>query len=250
MPPMKKNTFFCTFMLVLAMTASAWALSAGTSASQGAAFNTESQKTRESIFSGAPTRLAFGGYTLHQKRGVDVGGTVEKWKIEHWVAYATLDITSWLTILGGGGQSDLTRGGESSDGDTEWVAGGTLRLLDYFAMDPIIGEDPYWFSINVDGQYTGAKAGDVDWSEFYGDVLLNITSRTERWGFMDSITLYFGPAFSVIEGTNPFNNDLSQDQTVGFVAGLAFNPSDNLTLKTELQNFDDTSWGIGATFHF
>ena len=36
----------------------------------------------------------------------------------------------------------------------------------------------------------------------------------------------------------------------GLVVGLAFNPSDNLTIKTELQSFNDTSFGIGASFHF
>lgn len=250
MQPMKTNSLLSVSLLVLAMAAPAWAISPGTSASQGSAFRKESQKTYEGIFNGAPTRLGFGAYYFQQNRTIDVGGSLQDWEIQHTVGYVTLDITPWLTLLGGGGGSDLTRGNRDGDGDAEWLAGGTLRIFNYFAMDPIIGEDPYWLSIDLDGQYTGATAGDLLWNEIYSALLLNITSHTERWGFMDRITLYLGPAYSVIGGSDDFDDDIREDKALGFVAGVGFGVSDNLTIKTELQKFDGTSWGLGASFHF
>ena len=250
MQTMKTNTVLSASMLVLAMTASAWAISPGTSASQGSAFSKESQMTRESLFNGAPTRLGFGGYYADQKRGIDVRGNVQDWQVRHTVGYVTVDIAPWLTLLGGGGESDLTRDGVSGDGDAEWIAGGTVRLFNYFAMDPIVGEDPYWLSIDLDTQYTGAKAGDLLWNELYSALLFNITAHTERWGFMDRVTLYIGPAYSVIGGSDDSDSDIREDQSFGLVVGVAFSPSDNLTIKTELQHFDDTTWGLGASYHF
>jgi hypothetical protein len=247
---MKTNTVLSVSMLILAMAASAWAVTPGTSASQGSAFNKESQKTAESLFDGAPTRLGFGAYYAQQKRGIDVGGRVEDWKIKHTVGYVTVDITRWLTVLGGAGESDVTREFQSGDGDMEWIAGGTLRLFNYFAMDPIVGEDPYWLSIDLEGQYTDASAGSLSWNEVYGALLFNIMAKTERWGFVDSVSLYLGPAFSAIDGSNDFGGDFVEDQSIGFVFGVAFCPSDNLTIKTELQKFDSLSWGLGASFHF
>jgi hypothetical protein len=250
MPPMKKNTFFSTVMLVLATTTSAWAMSAGTSASQDSLLTKESQKTRESIFNGAPTRLGFGAYYEVQKRGIEAGGPVQDWKVTHKVAYVTLDVAPWLTLLGGGGANDVDWNGRSGDGDGEWIGGGTLRLIDYFAMDPIVGDEPYWLSVDLDGQFTAATAGDTSWDEFYSAMLLNVTSKTERWGFMDRVALYFGPAYSKIDGSDDYDNDFSQDQEFGFVAGISMSPNDNLTIKTEMKRFDDTSWGVGASFHF
>lgn len=250
MPPMKTNTLLFASVAVFALAASAWAVTPGTSASQGAAFNTEAQKTRESLFDGAPTRLGFGMYYAHQERGIEVNRSVQDWEVQHTVGYVTVDLAPWLTLLGGAGESELTQENSSSDGDVEWIAGGTLRLLNYFIMDPIVGEDPYWLSINLDSQYTHATAGDLAWNEVYSALLFNFTADTERYGFMDRVALYLGPAFSGIDGSDDFDNDIREDQSFGLVAGLAFSPNDNVTIKTELQKFDSVSWGIGASFHF
>lgn len=254
---MKTTPFLSSVAMVCALTASCWAMDGGTSPYQGSIFNMESQKTRDAIFKGAPTMLSVGGYYSEENRVMEVDGVKQDWKINNVVAYIALDVTPWLTIRGGGGQNDLSIDEYSRDSDLEWIAGGTLRILDYFAMDPMVGPDPYWVNVLVDGQYTGGKSsdeikGDLTWNEVYAAMLITLTSKTERWGFMDRISLYAGPAYSAIVGSQDggFGADIREDRSYGLVAGLAFNPSENLTIKTELQNFDKTSFGIGASFHF
>ncbi len=258
MRPMKRNTLLSSTVMVLALTASAWAISGGTSAYQGAVYNAESPKAREGIFNGSPKFLSIGGYYSQQKRGMDADVGTQDWKIRNTVGYIGVDVMPWLTIFGGGGESSLTINDRSNgDDNAAWIAGGTLRLLNYFALDPIIGEDTYWLSIDLDGQYTGSSAdddfgGDLTWHEVYAALLFSLTSNTERWGFMDRVAVYAGPAYSGITASqdDSFSNDLNEDQCMGLVLGVAFSPSDNITIKTELQNFDSTSWGIGASFHF
>ena len=257
MPAMKTNLLLSSAVMVCALTASAWAMNGGTSVYQGSVFTMESQKSRDAIFKGSPGLLSVGGYYLMEKRVMEVDGSKQDWKINNTVGYIAMDVTPWLTVRGGGGVNDLSIDQTDRDGDIEWIAGGTVRVMDYFAMDPIVGDDSYWLSIDLDGQYTGAKSsddtmGDLTWNEVYAALLFNITARTERWGFMDRIALYLGPAYSGIVGSQDgsFSADIREDRSYGLVVGLAFNPSDNLTIKTELQNFGDTSFGVGASFHF
>ena len=254
---MKTNLLFSSAVMVCALATTAWAMDGGTSIYQGSVFNNESQKSHEAIFKGAPTMLSVGGYYLQEKRKVKADGFKQDWKVANTVGYVALDLAPWLTVRGGGGVNDLTINEVKHDSDIEWVAGGTLRLMNYYAMDPIMGEDSYWLSVDLDGQYTGAKSsddvhGDMTWNEVNAALLFTLTTRTERWGFMDRIGLYFGPAYSAIVGSTDdgFSADIREDRSYGLVVGLAFNPSDNFTIKTELENFDDTSFGIGASFHF
>lgn len=258
MPRMKTSTLLSSAVLACSLAASSWAMSGGTSAYQGSLFNAESQKSQEGIFNNAPKFLSFGGYYAQQKRGMDAEGTVQDWQIRHTVGYVAVDITPWLTVFGGGGESSLKIDEqETGDNNIEWLGGATLRLLNYFAMDPIMGDDSYYLSIDLDGQYTGSRAdstdgGDLTWNEIYAAMIFSLTADTERWGFMDRISLYAGPAYSGIVGTkdDSFSADIREDQSVGLVVGVAFNPSQNFTIKTELGCFDDTSFGVGASFHF
>ena len=253
---MNKNTFLASALCVCALTASAWAMSGDTSSYQGAIFNAEAQKPYSALYNGSPRLFSFGGYYEGQKRDMDVHNTVQNWEIKQTVGYVGMDVTRWLTLRGGGGQNKVSVNGTSGGSDGEWIAGGTLRLLDYFAIDPMIGDDSYWLGINLDGQYTGARShvptGTVTWNGISSSLLFSLTARTERWGFLDRISLYAGPAYSAIIGDDSigFGGTIREDKSIGGIVGIAFALSDNLTIKTELENFGDTSFGVGASFHF
>lgn len=256
MPRMNKNTFLSSAVLVCALASSAWAMSGDTSSYQGAVFNAEAPKPYEAIYSGSPRMFSFGGYFEEQKRDMDVHGTVQKWDIDQSVGYLAMDVTRWLTVRGGGGQNKVSVDGVSGGSDGEWIAGGTLRVLDYFAMDPMLGDESYWLGINLDGQYTGGRShvptGNVTWNGISAALLFSLTARTERWGFLDRISLYAGPSYSAIIGDDSFGlgGSIREDKSIGAIVGLAFALSDNLTIKTELENYGDTSFSIGASFHF
>ncbi len=256
MPTMNKNTLLSSAVFVCAFVSSAWAVSGDTSAYQGAVFNAESPKAYEALYNGSPRFLSIGGYYEQEKRGIDINGGMQDWEVQQSVGYVGVDLTRWLTVRGGGGQNTLRVDKASGDSDLEWIAGGTLRLLDYFILDPVIGEESYWLGVNLDGQYTGARShapsGDLTWNEVSVALLFNLTAHTERWGFVDRVSLYAGPAYSGIAGNNDggFGANIREDKSVGLIAGLAFGLSDNVTIKTELQDFGDTSFSLGASFHF
>ena len=256
MAHMNKNTFFTSALFVCALTSSAWAMSGDTSTYQGAVFNAEAQKPYEAVYNGSPRLFSLGGYTQGQKRDMDIHGTVQKWNIRETAAYVGMDVTRWLTVRGGGGQNKVDVGNFSGGSDGEWIAGGTLRLLDYFAMDPMIGDESYWLGINLDGQYTGARShlptGTVTWNGISAALLFSLTARTERWGFLDRISIFAGPAYSGIVGDDGigFGGTIREDKSIGGIIGLAFALSDNLTVKTEAQNFGSSSFGLGVSFHF
>jgi hypothetical protein len=251
---MKTNTFLSMAVTFFALAASALAVDGGSSARQGSLFNGESGKRLEAEYEGGPRLFSIGAYSQYQKRGiVHDDDFVTDWSVRHLMTYLGLDLLPWLTVQGGIGQSSLSLEGESRDADIEWMAGAQIRILDYMLLDPIVGDDTYWFALDSTLQYNASRSegfgGDVTWGEMFGDLTMSLTSRPERFGFMDRISLYFGPALSMIRGTDD-RGDFSEDKSVGFVAGLQFMPSDNLTFKVELQHFDELSIGGGIGFHF
>jgi hypothetical protein len=255
MQRMKTNIFLSTAVTVFALAASALAVDGGSSARQGSLFDGESGKRLEALYEGGPRLFSLGVYFQNQERGVsrDDSDFVTDWTVRHLMTYVGLDLRPWLTVQGGIGQSSLDVNGSERDSDMEWMGGAQIRLLDYMLIEPIIGDDTYWFGLDSNFQYTGSRSdapeGDITWAEMFGSLTMSLTSRPERYGFMDRISLYFGPAFSMIRGRDD-NDDFSEDKSLGFVGGLQFMPSDNLTFKLELQHFDETSFGGGVGFHF
>jgi hypothetical protein len=251
---MKTNTFFAAAVTLVALAVPALALDGGNSARQGSLFNGESGDRVEALYEGGPHIFSIGAYSQYQKRGMDDGrGSTDDWTVHHLVTYIGCDVLPWMTLEGGIGQSKLGNLGDDRSSDVEWMGGVRLRILDYMLIEPIIGEDTYWFGLDSHVQFTGSESdgskGDIKWGELFGSLTMSLTSRPERYGFMDRISIFFGPAFSLIEGTKD-GKDISEDQAVGFVGGLQFVPSDNITIKVEAQQFDQTSLGVSLGFHF
>jgi hypothetical protein len=256
MATMNTKACFSTVVTYFVLASFALAMEGGASARQGSLFNGDSEKRVDAVYDGGPHIFSIGAYAQYQKRAVIYGdGDIPTdWSVNHLMTYLGLDLGSWLTIQGGVGQSTLTvAGDESRDADLEWMGGAQARLLDYMLLEPIIGDDTYWFGLDLNLKYTGSRSegfGDETlWNETFGSLTMSLTSRPERYGFMDRISLYFGPAVSVIRGTQG-DEAISEDKPMGFVGGLMFAPSDNFTFNLEMQSFGDMSFGGGVGLHF
>lgn len=240
------------------MAASALAVEPGASARQGALFNGDSGDRVDAVYEGGPRALSVSIVSLYQKRDVKYGDSsfATEWRIRHLYSAVGYDVLPWLTVEAGIGQSDLSSNGDTRDSDLEWMGGAEFRLMDYMLIEPPVGDDTYWFGIDGHVQYTGSQSeglqGDLDWAEWFGSLTASLTTRPERYGFMDRISLFFGPAYSVIRGkqSGGFGGDIEEDQAIGYVGGLVFVPSDNFTIKLGAQQFDAMSFGGSVGFHF
>jgi hypothetical protein len=251
---MKTHTIFTAFVSVVIVAGVAMAVDSGASARQGSLFNGDSGKRLEAVHQGGPRLLSLGVSSLSQKRDIDndnIGGT-QNWQVRHLLCYVGFDVFPWLTVEGGAGQSTVTQNGISGDSDFEWMSGGQIRLLDYMLTEPPAGNDAYWFGVDLNGQYSMSQSSDIKWAEVFGSMTMSLTTRPERYGFMDRIGLYFGPAYSAIRGKDHglLGGDITEKQSTGFVGGLVLVPSDNFTIKLEVQSFGSMSMGGSVGFHF
>jgi hypothetical protein len=255
---MKTHILASAIVLTCSLGVSAMAaMSGGTAGSQGAIFTGQTTAKAEPIYEGGPQRFGFGAYYFDQRRDMS-GGSIpgdQEWKVQHLMGYVGYDVLPWLTVEAGVGQSKLDieeeGGGEE---DVEWMAGAQVRLLDHMALDPVVGEDAYW--VGLDGQihYAGTTferdfGGDIDWHELFGAITVSFTARPEVSGFVNRVGLYFGPAFSMISADQD-GEDADEDQSFGLIGGLTVNPSDNVSLKIEVQGFGNASLGAAVGFHF
>jgi len=252
---MKTYSYILSWLIVAMFTFSASAMS-GSSLQQGSLLNGDSAKSYDVIHDGGPRVLSVGAYVANQKRGMDANGTVSDWEISHMIAYLGLDLTSWLTVIGGAGQSDLSIQGDTRDSDFEWLGGIQVRFLNYMVLDPLFGDNAYWVSIDTDIHSIGSTSeginSDVTWLEIFGSLTMSMTIDTERGGLLDRISIFAGPAYSSITATDSdgFSADMNEDQATGFVGGIQIDPSENVTLRLEFQQFDSSSVGGSLTFHF
>ncbi len=254
---MKTKSFLVAAGLCAAIVSSVSAAGAGASAYEGSLLTWDSGKRLEPLYDGGLNRLSFEGYGLNQTRGMDfVCGGEREWSVTHVGALLGWDLTRWLTIKAGGGGSALSVSGTDYDSGGEWVVGGQLRLLDYWMLEPLVAEEPYWLSVDVNGRYLMARAeaakDELTWHEAFGSVVFSLVARPERWGFVDRIGIFAGPAYSeiVADEGGGFGADVTANRTFGFVGGLFLNPNNNVTLKAEVQAFDKVSVGGSIGFHF
>jgi hypothetical protein len=228
---------------------------------EGYALNLEDRVAETPALIAAPLPLSIGLYGMNQKRelsfsddGVKVG------TLRHIGAILGVDATSWLTIQALAGSSDIDPGMAEVgriDGDVEWGMGIKARLINW-QVEPIMGNIS-WIRFDASACYRNAAADDGDnkanWQEGYSDFTVSlVTTPPKKDETVRSISIFAGPAVSWIDGTletaEGGSSDFSEEQLIGYTAGIVMVPHDNISLKLEAQFFKKVSYGAAVGFHF
>lgn len=241
----------------VAISSSVLAAGSDSSAYQGALFNGDSTKEYDIMHSGGPRILSIGISAQQQKRAVETGsGFMQDMKANHLLCVLGVDVTKWLTVYGGAGEADTATERDNSGANFEWLAGGTIRVLDYMVLEPWNDIDQYSVGVDFNSFYrntsmdTGFDTSDI--SEIFGSLTLNFYTCPERQWLWNRLGFYVGPAFSTLSISDGGSSKGfgAEDQSTGFIGGLQLNPNPNMGLKLEVQKFDDLGLGASFMFHF
>ena len=249
---MKTYAYIMTVLAAAMVGTYTFASGVDSSAYQGALFNGDSTKFYDTVHSSGPRLSSIGVDFQGQKRKLeyDNGFQGSDLKANHLAGILGLDATKWLTLYGGAGEADVNLGGNNKASNFEWLAGGKIRFLDFLVLEPWNDIDQYWVGLDLNTFYrnTSVDSGNSSsesLSEFFTSLTMSFYARPEKPGAWDRVGFYVGPAASLIS----FGNQ-SENQAVGIIGGLQLNPSPNVSLKLEVQKFDNVGLGASATFHF
>lgn len=246
---MKTYASLLSVLAAVTVSSSAFASGVDTSSYQGALFNGDSTKFYDVVHSGGPRLVSLGVDLSQQKRELDANGFKESLKMNRLTGLLGIDVTKWLTLYGGAGEADVSSQNFNKSSNFEWLAGGTVRALDYMVLEPWNDIDQYWVGLDLNSFYRNTKVED-NWqsenlSEIFASLTMNVYSRPEKPGIWDRLGFFIGPAVSFLS-----KGDASEDQCFGFVGGLQLNPTPNVALRLEFQKFDDVGMGANIIFHF
>ena len=254
---MKTYAYILTILAAAMVSAKTFASGADSSAYQGSLFNGDSTKFFDTAHSGGPRLISVGAGVQQQKRGMEYGNGLSGSDLEvnHMAVTLGVDVTKWLTIYGGAGGADVNLGNqnlgsENSNYSGEWLVGGQVRMMDFMVLEPWNDIDQYWVGLDLNSFFrntkvdTGRSSSD-SLSEIFASLTMSFYSKPEKPGAWDRVGFYIGPAFSALD----FGNQ-SESQMIGLIGGLQLNPSPNIGIKLELQEFDALGMGASVAFHF
>lgn len=246
---MKTYAVLLSALSVVMVASSVFASGADTSAYEGALFNGDSTKFYDTVHSGGPRLLSVGIDWSQQKRKLDSNGYKEDLKINRLTGILGIDATKWLTLYGGAGEADTSSQDFNKSSKFQWLAGGTIRVLDYLVLEPWNDIDNYWVGVDVNSYYRDTTIDD-GWksdnlNEIFGSVTMSFYSKPEKPYLWNRLGVYIGPAVSFLS-----RGDAHEDQAVGMIGGLQLNPTPNWGIKIEMQKFDDVGMGASVFFHF
>ncbi len=214
-----------------------------------------SQIHLDAVPHGGPRKWSFGGYAELQRRRLEDDRLIPRradWDAETLMMFVGYDLLPQITLLGGVGSSDAEIDQVSYGSEAAWLLGARMRLLDFLVFDPMRKASLYWCRIDSSFHYqaSDADAGgrDLDWSEMRAALTASFVTRPDRMSYMDSAGIYFGPAFSRLEVSEPIAWEGKDD--FGFVAGVFLNPGRHTMFKVELSRFERNSFNFAAGFHF
>lgn len=248
---MKTYAHILTVLVAAMVSVSTFASGVDSSAYQGALFNGDSTRFFDKVHSGGPRLISVGIGVQQQKRTMERGNSFENdMQANHIAAVLGLDLTKWLTVYGGGGEADVELGGYNRSSNFEWLAGGDLRILDFLVLEPWNDIDQYWVGLNLNTFMRNTKVDSGNdssdsLSEVFSALTMSFYSKAEQPHRWDRVGFYLGPAFSMLDF-----GDQSESQMFGLIGGLQVNPTPNVGIKLEAQNFDTLGLGASVTFHF
>ncbi|MEI8139532.1 MAG: hypothetical protein WCI03_06665 [bacterium] len=253
---MKTYAYILTVLAAAMVSTYTFASGADSSAYQGALFNGDSTKFYDAVHSGGPRLISVGASVQQQKRGLEYssGMAGSELEVNHMAAILGLDVTQWLTVYGGVGGADVTLGNQNlgsdnSDYNAEWQVGGQVRMMDFMVLEPWNDIDQYWVGLDLNSYFRNttvdSRGASDNLSEIFTSLTMSFYSKPEKPGAWDRIGFYIGPAFSSLDF-----GDQSESQLFGLIGGLQINPSANIGIKLELQEFDKLGMGASVAFHF
>ena len=254
---MKTYAYILTFLAAAMVSTYTFASGADSSAYQGALFNGDSTKFYDTTHSGGPRLLSVGADVQEQKRGLeyDNGLAGSDLKVTHMAMDLGIDLTPWLTVYGGVGGADAKLGNQNlgsrnSNYNAEWLFGGQARVMDVLVLEPWNDTDQYWVGLDLNSFFRNTKvdssnSSSDNLSEIFASATMSFYSKPEKPGSFNRVGFYVGPAFSTLD----FGNQ-SENQMFGLIGGLQLCPSPNVSIKLEVQEFDEMGLGANVTFHF
>jgi hypothetical protein len=140
--------------------------------------------------------------------------------------------------------------------DLEWGVGVEARVLNR-QVEPMLANIS-WIRFDASAHCLGGAVEDGDNKasrlEFYSDLTVSIVTTPKELDTVKSIALFVGPAVSLIRGNlevaGGADSDFREGQVVGVVGGLVLIPHDTISIKAEVQYFDDFSFGASLGYHF
>jgi hypothetical protein len=114
-----------------------------------------------------------------------------------------------------------------------------------------------WIHFDASARFLNTLSSDdneLGWREGYGDLTVSLVSVPHDKATVRSVTVYAGPAISWLDGTMDTvrggRDDFSENQLVGFTAGIVVVPHENIKLRVGAEMFDEVSWTGAIQFHF
>lgn len=178
--------------------------------------------------------------------------------------FVSADITDWLSLNAGAGESELKAqpGGGYGDEEFMWTAGGKIRFWEHAIAEPsflesllsLQGSASYW-EHNPEGE-----DGSYDWTEWRYQFVacLEVPANNNDSGLdnLFSTVFYGGVVGSSLEIDSAlytgFDNgtEYEEEEQWGAVAGLDANVARNLSIGVEVRFFEDPSYSVTGAFHF
>jgi hypothetical protein len=226
---------------------------------EGYAVNLDDRRGTADPLISKPLPLSLEIEGVSQKRKLDFDDLgVQSVKIQRMGVYLGVDVTRALTLRGLLGVSELkssiARSGEDN-GDLVWGVDVEGRLINWH-VDPTL-VNVSWIHFDASARFLNTLSSDdneLGWREGYGDLTVSLVSVPHDKATVRSVTVYAGPAISWLDGTMDTvrggRDDFSENQLVGFTAGIVVVPHENIKLRVGAEMFDEVSWTGAIQFHF
>jgi hypothetical protein len=201
------------------------------------------------------------------KRSLD-GDLYDKQIMESRDLFATLtiDVFPWLTIVGGGGETEVKPAPQMAylDQKPMWLGGIRFNLLEHEILKPAFLESV--FRMQAQGTMTGHdgtyQGEDVEWTETRVALLGRMEVFPEQWTIDReeepfSADFFVGSVFSEIDGDylptgdgSIANADFTETDDVGLLLGVDVNIAPQFSVGYEARIFENGTHNVNAAFHF
>ena len=210
--------------------------------------------------------LSIGAAWEKGKRNMD-GDLYGEQIMESRDLYATLsiDVFPWLTVFGGGGQTEVKPSPQMAYLEQEpmWLGGVRLNLFEHEVLAPsffesIVRLQAQGMVVEHDGEFQGEN---VEWTENRYSVTVRIEVFPEQWRIDRekepfSAEFFVGPVFSEVKGDAlPMggviaNNRFEETDDVGIMMGFDINIAPQFSVGYEARLFENGIHNINGAFHF